>query len=55
MTDTCSICHDSSAHKLRAYLQDSLSSSNLRSADDTLSCGLDVSPWKHELAPRSER
>jgi hypothetical protein len=57
MADTSSICHDSSAHKLGAYLQefDSLSPSDHRSADDKLNCGSKASLRKHEAAPRKER
>jgi hypothetical protein len=57
MVDTCPICLDSLAHKLRVYPQesDSPSLSDDRSANDMLSCGSDASPRKHAAAPRSER
>jgi hypothetical protein len=57
MTDTCTICHDSSARKFGAYLHefDSLSPSNHRSTDDNLNCGSDASPGKHAPALRNER
>jgi hypothetical protein len=57
MADTCPICHDSSARKLGAYLQEfgSLSPSDHRSMDDKLNCGLDASPRKHATAPRNEQ
>jgi hypothetical protein len=57
MPDSCPICHDSSAHKLRAYLQefDLLALSDHRSVDDKLNCGLDMSPRKHAAASRNEQ
>jgi hypothetical protein len=56
MVDTCSICPGSSLHKLGAYPQESdlPPPSDHRSTDDMLSCGLDASPRKHAIAPRSE-
>jgi hypothetical protein len=57
VVDTCPICHDSSEHKLGAYLKkfDSLAPSDHRSVDDKLNCGSDESPRKCVVAPKSER
>jgi hypothetical protein len=57
MADTCPICHDSSAHKLRAYIRefDSLTPSDHQSADDKLNYGSDVFPWKHAAALKNEQ
>jgi hypothetical protein len=54
MVDTCPICHESSAHKLIAYVQElgSLPLTSHRSMDDKLNCGSDVSPRKHVATPR---
>jgi hypothetical protein len=54
MVDTCPICHESSAHKLIAYVQElgPLSPTDHRSVDDKLNCGSDVSPRKHAATPR---
>jgi hypothetical protein len=57
MIGTCPICPGSLAHKPGAYPQESNSPSlpDHRFADDMLSYGSNVSPWKHAAAPRSER
>jgi hypothetical protein len=57
MVDTCPIYLGSSAHKLRAYPQESdlPSPSDHRSVDDMLSFGSDASPRKRATAIRSEQ
>jgi hypothetical protein len=57
MTDTCPICHNSSAHKLGAYLQEFnlLSPSDHRSAGDKLNYGSGAFPRKHATVPKNEQ
>jgi hypothetical protein len=57
MVDTCPICPGSLVHKLGAYPQESdlPFPSDHRFVDDMLSCGSDLSPKKHAVAPRNER
>jgi hypothetical protein len=57
MANTCPICPGSLVHKLRAYPQESDLPflSDHRFVHDMLSCGSDMSPKKHTVAPRNER
>jgi hypothetical protein len=57
MVNTCLICPENSARKLRAYLQefDLLFLSDHRSVGDKASCGSDASPKKQAAAPRNEQ